>query len=86
MYLLRSFLPDPASNGQLYLLDFTIDPLATLVVSARKDAATDYAGHASLASNEFRVTHCKRNPRPTDSCGRSSLFVRAACLHPGPFS
>jgi hypothetical protein len=47
------------SAGQLYLLDFTIDPSQMLTVQIVENAAQDYAGHRSLASNIFEVLNCE---------------------------
>jgi hypothetical protein len=58
--LLLSFLKDDTyTDGQLYLLDVSITPSQTLIVRIAENAATDYAGHASLPSNEFQVLHCE---------------------------
>lgn len=55
-----SFLRDDTyTEGQLYLLDVSIMPSQTLIVRIAENAATDYAGHASLPSNKFQVLHCK---------------------------
>lgn len=60
MVPLCRFLEDRLhSAGQLYLLDFTIDPSQTLTVQIVENAAQDYAGHRSLASNIFEVLNCE---------------------------